>query len=80
MLLMRIKINSQRPEMRIFTAKSNITRENVIFLIVNDRNIIYIYIYIYVCVCVCVCILTTCWKNGIFIILYFLTVYCDTIM
>jgi hypothetical protein len=42
MLLMPIKINSQRLEMWIFTTKSNITRENLIFFIVNDRNTMYI--------------------------------------
>jgi hypothetical protein len=40
-LLMHIKINSQGLEMRIFSTKSNITRENAIFLIANDRNTMY---------------------------------------
>jgi len=41
-LLMNIKINSQRLQLRIFTTKSNIKRENGIFLIINERNTMHI--------------------------------------
>jgi hypothetical protein len=46
MLLIHIKINSQT-EMLMFTTKHNITRENTIFLIVNDRNNMYVQLFAY---------------------------------
>jgi hypothetical protein len=47
MFLMHIKINSQRTEMLMLTTINNITRENTIFLIVNDRNNMYLQLFTY---------------------------------